>query len=1377
MIKSALYRFQLPRDSYHDYYMSVVHFDSKEKTLNPNDEVFKVLDNIKNKNLPGATKRLSQCVSILSEDNMSPLDSPGLNRNILNDSNIRFILNKKNENSSHCRLIRVFIDQKDEFGKKMFKTVGVTSKETAENVIEYALKKFSILQGRTIDDFVLHAYTRKKLIPIRNSYIIFYLIKQEFEKGSKKVDFVMKEKTDRDREREERRSKRKSKLKFENENKEKEEESENQNPNKLINTNDVITDINEIITIPKIPTKSIERNFAELSPMSADIVTEDDNFMDGKLTSPTDILSKLNHRLSDSSYRSYSSNQDDNKANNKNLSKPKLVPNVKPLNMNDKRDTESPIFSASSKYTNSEKSSAREEKSNHDLLLSKLDQELKFKEEDKRLSSDTFENINEDIFDHEVITIPNSQPLSQNASKMPQLDELLSSIEEIGLIKFNNEKSSKKIEDKGKDIMGKNEKKKAEEGDKKIEKEDKVVKKEEEYNVQKQESEMSINTMINNFFKSSFFTKMDENLFSVNDESKEKKDNKILPENINETIDEVYIDDIDEQQNDNVTNEEKDINEAPHDDSEKAKENESKDQKKEDNIVTNLTVPTTTSNEGKDIGADATNKMAEGKKYKSILKAPKEYPMSEELKKLDELRLEEANRMSALHHSKVPSLRNRMQPTGRRHPVLERKDREREGKDILDGIEERRRPMSRHVAEGPVPRRSHLPPRRLPPETEEEREMRHSRRPPPRTEEEREMRRSRRPPPRTEEEREMRRSRRPPPPETEEERERRRSRRPPPETEEEREMRRSRRPPPPETEEERERRRSRRPPPETEEERDRRRSRRPPPETEEERERRRFRRIPPPGTEEEREMHRSRRPPPRTEEEREMRRSRRLPPPETEEERDRRRSRKPLSRRDEIEEDDHRRRRERPHREYGEGVGLPNGEFLAGDRIRERRSRIDDKHLDRDQKDNHPALPGLGQPQPQQQPIEGHDLDEEKEVVEPKNGNVIPNHIEGKGFNLNDGDISDASIHSASSRDSDGHHYRHRHRPSPHHHLHNRSGSGSPSRERSSPRDMEKRGELRCSPRLYNRSEEDRNRNLNSPLVDDEERRNRREQIRRSIRNRNDVSSPRDSLKEAHRISSMARPPRINTRSSLKISIPSPGKNTDRKLSTSSDISINTLMDEMKMLMGTSSTITREPSSPFALELNQLDILQKKNEKKQSSKLSGGDNNNDNSQSSSNSLDIWKKAEEKRLSFSITSSSFSNDNISRDIEDLKKELESLSQRKDIISVRRPSVVSQVSTPVSSTFNDTLVKSLLDKLSDTKASKRYSKRSSELLNDIARRSIEEPKEEPKDREAVEQPKEEEPKVQDATDEENNLLLASLQESKEKFESLNKVKIII
>jgi len=271
MIKSALYRFKLPRDTYHDYYMSVIHFDSKEKTLNPNDEVFKILEHIKSKKLPGATKRLSQSVSILSEEdkaNSSSTESNRLSRNILNDRNIKFILNKKNENSSHCRLVRVFIDQKDEFGKKMFKTVGVTSKETAENIIEYALKKFSILHGKSIDDFVLHAYTRKKLIPIRNSYIIFYLIKQEIEKGSRKVDFVMKEKTDRDREREKRKSMRKSKLKAENESKDKKERVKS-----TYTTYDDKFDPNETVMIPKIPKpiKSLDKSYSEYSQMSIDV--------------------------------------------------------------------------------------------------------------------------------------------------------------------------------------------------------------------------------------------------------------------------------------------------------------------------------------------------------------------------------------------------------------------------------------------------------------------------------------------------------------------------------------------------------------------------------------------------------------------------------------------------------------------------------------------------------------------------------------------------------------------------------------------------------------------------------------------------------------------------------------------------------------------------------------------------------------------------------------------------------------------------------------------------------------------------------------------------------------------------------------------------
>jgi len=404
-------------------------------------------------------------------------------------------------------------------------------------------------------------------------------------------------------------------------------------------------------------------------------------------------------------------------------------------------------------------------------------------------------------------------------------------------------------------------------------------------------------------------------------------------------------------------------------------------------------------------------------------------------------------------------------------------------------------------------------------------------------------------------------------------------------------------------------------------------------------------------------------------------------------------------------------------------------------------------------------------------------------------------YIRGKGHH--DSSMSLGSTGSASSILSEGaesNGSRHRRR--------SHSGSRSHSRDRSNSRDRHS---------YHHSSKESRHKSTNqrslhsdsprkssgSPLVTENERRSRHEQVHRSIRKREhgsdhvDGSKPgvSSSLKVSHRISSMARPPRLDTRNSLRISIPnrqSVRKSTASSSSDKSDKSINALMDEMRQMM--TGTPLREPMSPFAKELSILEKVQKDNEGNSSSlvdsnidriknKLEGSNKRNSkasyNPNMSLNSIDLWKKAEERQFRFST---SYNEENIGQNIENLKKELEELAidkeKRKSRLSmnIKRISTGSTAksSTNRSSKYDDSYLKTLLGKLSDTKASKRYSQRNSRLLTDIVKKSInveDNKKEEPE----VEK---EEPKVQDANDEENNKLLASLQESEEKFESLNK-----
>jgi hypothetical protein len=438
---------------------------------------------------------------------------------------------------------------------------------------------------------------------------------------------------------------------------------------------------------------------------------------------------------------------------------------------------------------------------------------------------------------------------------------------------------------------------------------------------------------------------------------------------------------------------------------------------------------------------------------------------------------------------------------------------------------------------------------------------------------------------------------------------------------------------------------------------------------------------------------------------------------------------------------------------------------------------------------------------------------------------------------------SESGIISQQSTDSNGNHHHHHHRSRTHSHSKGNSLRDSSSlrdRRSSVSSDSKKRNIRNSSSHHRSVRPDGSHRTPNSPLVTEQDRENRYEHGHRnssnistaisSLRIRTDIKSDSEnkpeifsSLKKSHRISSMARPPRIATRTSLRIEIPNPRDSMNRKSSASSDISINALMDEMRQMM--TGTPSREPKSPFIRELNKLDSLQKSNEEgltpliiendidRQGSetyrdhimhkfnRMRNSRNSHSllgrNSVTSINSMDLWKKGEERQFHFLDTSSQISNENsLCRNIENLKLELEELTTDKEkrrsklSLSTNRSS---HTSIARNSKFDDTYLKSLLEKLSDTKTSKRYSQRSSRIMNDIASRksiNIDEIKKEVNEEinkeevnkkvnkdEALPISKEEEkvknkPEIQDANDEENNKLLSSLQECEEKFDSLNK-----
>ncbi|KAJ3037945.1 hypothetical protein HK097_003335 [Rhizophlyctis rosea] len=140
LLGSALKRFRVTGATPDDWYLTVLHMDSQEKRLKEDELVFKTLEELRHKSLPGIGDFSHLARAVVSDGKISTVR--------MNDDNIiKVIINKQlNLFEKNYHLMRVLLYADDDPTGKMrqYKTVGVGSDATVEEVVQLAVKKFKL---------------------------------------------------------------------------------------------------------------------------------------------------------------------------------------------------------------------------------------------------------------------------------------------------------------------------------------------------------------------------------------------------------------------------------------------------------------------------------------------------------------------------------------------------------------------------------------------------------------------------------------------------------------------------------------------------------------------------------------------------------------------------------------------------------------------------------------------------------------------------------------------------------------------------------------------------------------------------------------------------------------------------------------------------------------------------------------------------------------------------------------------------------------------------------------------------------------------------------------------------------------------------------
>jgi len=178
----AMEKFRIPKNTVDEYYIGVIHFESQEKPVKPDANIMNVIRKLNSKGLPGIT--VSSRSSLINDT-----------INLLDNRFIKFFLNRKiEEQEKEFKLIRVFIEERDNNNHQIYKTIGVLEHEKVVDVINNALTKFSIYQDKNPYDFTLISLFKHQKIPRDYDDSIYDIIKEvtKNKRRSYDIDFLLK---------------------------------------------------------------------------------------------------------------------------------------------------------------------------------------------------------------------------------------------------------------------------------------------------------------------------------------------------------------------------------------------------------------------------------------------------------------------------------------------------------------------------------------------------------------------------------------------------------------------------------------------------------------------------------------------------------------------------------------------------------------------------------------------------------------------------------------------------------------------------------------------------------------------------------------------------------------------------------------------------------------------------------------------------------------------------------------------------------------------------------------------------------------------------------------------------------------------------------
>ncbi|KAJ3031188.1 UNVERIFIED_CONTAM: hypothetical protein HDU68_006059 [Siphonaria sp. JEL0065] len=176
-----------------EYYLSILHFDSQERRLPESENIYKILEQLSNKKLPGLSTSKT-VTKILSNTNNDANNTQIL---INDDQIIKIIINRNihlvdDEQQNDARLLRVFMV--DELGTgRTYKTVSVPRGMNVDALVALGFKKFKILKPDSVGDYRLVTIASGGKEAIRDSNeLIHEILDTDIHE---QVDFFLQRKT------------------------------------------------------------------------------------------------------------------------------------------------------------------------------------------------------------------------------------------------------------------------------------------------------------------------------------------------------------------------------------------------------------------------------------------------------------------------------------------------------------------------------------------------------------------------------------------------------------------------------------------------------------------------------------------------------------------------------------------------------------------------------------------------------------------------------------------------------------------------------------------------------------------------------------------------------------------------------------------------------------------------------------------------------------------------------------------------------------------------------------------------------------------------------------------------------------------------------